>query len=162
MFERAREADAAEIAALRTAAANELTRRYGEGHWSSGATARGVLRGIADSIVVVYRERGAIVGVLRLGTKKPWAIDPQYFVPVPRPLYLVDMAVLPDEQGRGIGRRLLGEARETAMAFPAQSIRLDAYDAPAGAGEFYAKCGYTEVGRVTFRGVPLVYYELVV
>jgi hypothetical protein len=24
---------------------------------------------------------------------------------------------------------------------------------------FYAKCGYREVGRVTYRGTPLVYFE---
>ena len=36
---------------------------------------------------------------------------------------------------------------------------VDAYDADAGAGGFYARCGYTEVGRVTYRGVPHVYYE---
>ena len=45
-------------------------------------------------------------------------------------------------------------------AWPADAIRLDAYDAPAGAGDFYAKCGFREVGRATYRGVPLVYFEL--
>ena len=37
---------------------------------------------------------------------------------------------------------------------------LDAYDGAAGAGRFYAKCGFLEVGRKTYRGVPLVYFEL--
>lgn len=39
-------------------------------------------------------------------------------------------------------------------------MRLDAYDADAGAGGFYAKCGFLEAGRVTYRKVPLVYFEL--
>jgi GNAT superfamily N-acetyltransferase len=65
----------------------------------------------------------------------------------------------PAQQGRGIGRLLLDEADTVARAFPAQAIRLDAYDAAAGAGAFYAKCGYREVGRVTYRGTPLVYFE---
>ena len=43
--------------------------------------------------------------------------------------------------------------------WPAQAIRLDAFDAEAGAGLFYAKCGYAERGRVTYRNVPLIYYE---
>jgi len=37
---------------------------------------------------------------------------------------------------------------------------LDAYDATAGAGWFYAKCGFRETGRVTYRNVPLRCYEL--
>jgi len=41
------------------------------------------------------------------------------------------------------------------------AIRVDAYDGPSGGGPFYVKCGFTEVGRTVYRGVPLVYYEFV-
>lgn len=37
-------------------------------------------------------------------------------------------------------------------------IRLDTYDDPAGAGGFYR--AYREVARVTYRDVPVLYYEL--
>jgi len=37
---------------------------------------------------------------------------------------------------------------------------LDAYDTAAGAGEFYRKCGFEEVGRVIYRGTPLIYYQM--
>jgi hypothetical protein len=47
-----------------------------------------------------------------------------------------------------------------ARDWPADAIRLDACDTPAGAGGFYPKCGYTEVGRVRYEGTPLIYYEL--
>ena len=47
-----------------------------------------------------------------------------------------------------------------AAAWPADAIRLDAYDHAAGAGPFYAKCGFRERGRVVYRGNPLAYYEL--
>lgn len=57
-----------------------------------------------------------------------------------------------DLQGQGIGRRCLDEAVEYAKAWPADAIRLDACDAEAGAGEFYTKSGFHEVGRVAFRG----------
>jgi hypothetical protein len=46
-----------------------------------------------------------------------------------------------------------------ARAWPADAIRLDAYDGPAGAGPFYVKCGYRPTGRVTYRGTALVYFE---
>jgi GNAT superfamily N-acetyltransferase len=91
---------------------------------------------------------------------KPWAIDPKYFAKVDRPLYLTDMAVLPSVQRTGIGRRLLVYAASVARQWPADAIRLDSYDTAAGAGLFYAKCGLREVGRVTYRGTPLIYFEL--
>jgi len=71
-------------------------------------------------------------------------------------------AVDPSRQRRGIGRRLVAEAIAMAREWPADAIRLDAYDAPAGAGPFYAKCGFREVARVIYRTVPLVYYERVI
>jgi len=102
-----------------------------------------------------------LVSVLRLATKKPWAIDVAHFTPVKRPLYLTGMAVSVAHQRSGVGRQALADAVSVARAWPAQSVRLDAYDATAGAGDFYAKCGFTERGRVVYRGTPLVYYEMV-
>jgi len=96
-----------------------------------------------------------------LATKKPWAIDTSYFSACRRPLYLLAMAVTPARQRQGIGRLCLQEARRIAEAWPADAIRLDAYDAKAGGGGFYELCGWTEKGRVSYRGVPLIYYELI-
>jgi ribosomal protein S18 acetylase RimI-like enzyme len=154
------EADVAEIAVLRTAVAEDLTGRHGRGHWSSCVTEKSVLRGLKTSQVLVTRSALGIVGTVRLATKKPWAIDLKYFVSVRRPLYVHDLAVAPAAQRNGVGRLLMEEAKAVARAWPADAIRLDAYDHEAGAGEFYRKCGFKEVGRVTYRGVPLVYFEL--
>jgi GNAT superfamily N-acetyltransferase len=151
--------NAPEIAILRTAAADELSRQFGHGHWSSAITVKNVLRSLKHARVVIGRANGAIVGTLRLAPKRPWAIDPRYFAVVERPLHLTDMAVAPDRQREGIGRLLIAHAKEIALAWPAGSIRLDAYDGLAGAGPFYARCGFAEVGRVAYRGVPLIYYE---
>ena len=155
----AAEADAAALAALHCLVAQDLTRLHGRGHWSYETTERGVLRAITTARVLVVRRNAAIVGTLQLQTKKPWAIDRTYFTEVPRPLYLTAMAVHPSMQRRGIGRYLLQEACSAAREWPAQAIRLDAYDAEAGAGPFYAKCGFREAGRVIYRGTPLIYYE---
>jgi len=156
----ATEADAAAIAALRTAAADRLTQDFGRGHWTSCVTQQSILRGLKNSRVLVARNGNHIVATLRLATKKPWAIDARYFVSVRRPLYLTDMAVAPEMQRQGAGRRLLEESKAVARAWPGDAIRLDAYDADAGAGGFYARCGFREVGRVSYRGTPLVYFEL--
>lgn len=160
VFSPAESGDAREIAALRTAVAERLTRDFGQGHWSVVATEPGVLQHLRTSRVLVARGESGLVATLRLATKKPWAIDKSYFADAVRPLYLSDMAVAPDHQRSGIGRRCLAEAASIAKGWPADAIRLDAYDAPAGAGEFYAKCGYREVGRAAYRKTPLIYFEL--
>jgi GNAT superfamily N-acetyltransferase len=154
--------DAAGIAAVRNAAAEHLTELHGPGSWSGSISDRAVLRGINSSRVLVAcdGDEDAIIGTLRLATRKPWAIDLAYFAAVEHPLYLVDMAVAPRAQRRGIGRQLLEAAVQTAEGWKMQAIRLDAYDHAAGAGPFYAKCGFTEVGRNTYRMTPLVYYQL--
>jgi GNAT superfamily N-acetyltransferase len=158
-FSDATDDDLPELQALHTGAAAHLTARFGPGRWSRDGFGRklGVVAG--RSLVRVGRLRGRIVTSLRLQTKKPWAIDIVYFTAARRPLYLTGMAVAASAQGAGLGRAALADAHDVARAWPADAIRLDAYDAPAGAGPFYAKCGYVERGRVCYKGTPLIYYE---
>lgn len=159
-FRDATPADAPVLAALQNAAAGALTARFGAGHWSGLATERGAVLAQGHARVRVGRLGKRLVTMLRLATKKPWAIDVAYFTPVKRPLYLTGMAVSVAHQGQGLGRLALEDARAVATAWPADAIRLDAYDATAGAGAFYARCGYVERGHVVYRRDPLVYYEL--
>lgn len=159
-LEQAEPGDAPEIAALQNSVSAALSVEFGEGHWSIVTTPDAVLRKMRTDRVLRLRLRRRIVATLRLSGKKPWAIDRACFVAGQRPLYLLDMAVAPGLQRRGLGRRCLAEAAAIARAIDADAIRLDAYDAPAGAGGFYAACGFTEVSRVVYRGVPLIYFEL--
>jgi GNAT superfamily N-acetyltransferase len=167
-FSLATEADASAIAALRNAAAENLTRKYGEGGWASFSTERGVLRDLSRpkfqrTLIArdgIARDGANIMATLCLQTKKPWAIDVTYFSAVKKALYLINMAVHPDWQRKGVGRAIMKEAEKMAREWPSEAIRLDAWDAKAGAGEFYAKCGFHERGRVVYRNAPLVYYEL--
>jgi GNAT superfamily N-acetyltransferase len=109
--------------------------------------------------VFVARRCAEILGTFRLTRKKPWAIDTRNFTSAENPIYLLAMAVTPGSQGKGIGRACLEEAERLVRAWPGDAIRLDAFDAEAGAGGFYARCGYAEVGRVSYRNTPLIYYE---
>ena len=152
--------DVAVIAGLQNAAAGALTARFGEGHWSSLVTERGAALAQRHAHVRLGHAGKRVLTVLRLATKKPWAIDIAYFTPVKRPLYLTGMAISVAHQGQGLGRLALEDARAVARAWPADAIRLDAYDAPAGAGAFYAAGGYVERGRVVYKGDPLVYFEM--
>ena len=155
--------DAPALATLHNLVGEELTRRFGEGMWSWRHTERGVLANLRKpkfSKILTACADGKIVGSLRLATKKPWAIDVSYFTEVERPLYLTGMAVHPELQGKGVGRRLLKEAEKLGRDWPGDAIRLNAFDAAVGAGAFYAKNGYRQVARVKYKGDPLIYFEL--
>jgi ribosomal protein S18 acetylase RimI-like enzyme len=152
--------DARATAKLRAAVALDLTSRYGKGHWSSAGSEKGVLYDIRTSRVFVATKRNGLIATLRLSSRKPWAIDTKYFSQCANPLYLTNMAVDPAMQGQGIGRLCMEEVRRIAEEWPADAIRLDAYDAEAGAGAFYRKCGFREVGRTSYRNTPLIYLEL--
>jgi GNAT superfamily N-acetyltransferase len=152
--------DAPAIAKLRTAVAEHLTFRYGRGHWSSGASERFVLFQLRTSTLFIARDERGVIATLLLATKKPWAIDRSRFTDCERPLYLTDMAVAPELQRQGVGRFCIEEVKRIGREWPADAIRLDAYDAEVGAGDFYRKCGFREVGRAIYRNVPLIYFEM--
>jgi GNAT superfamily N-acetyltransferase len=116
---------------------------------------------LKSSRVLVALHPRRLVGTLRMDPKNPWAIDLRYFTPVPKAVYLHDVDVSPERQHRGIGRALIERAKAEARQWSVDAIRVDAYDGPSGAAPFYRKCGFTEVGRAVYRGVPLVYFELV-
>ena len=160
-FRNAAAKDVAAIAALQNAVAGALTTRHGEGPWSSPTSERSVELSLRHARVRVGVSNKRVVTVLRLATKKPWAIDVAYFTPAKRPLYLTGMAVALAHQRHGLGRAALDDARAVAAAWPADAIRLDAFDAPAGAGGFYERCGYEARVRVAYKDDPLIYFELV-
>ncbi len=141
--------DSAEVVAFRCAA-------FGE---ERDKTLKEVQRHMRAGKVFVARRRGKVIATICLTPKKPWAIDASYFTPVRTALYLLGMAVAPPLQRKGIGRRCLLEADHIALNWPAQAIRLDAYDCRSGAGPFYQGGGYREVGRAVYRQMPLIYYE---
>jgi GNAT superfamily N-acetyltransferase len=153
--------DVADLMSLRTAVDQHLTAQYGKGFWSSsGMTEKAALFAMRRSTVYIARNRGRLIATLALSTRKPWAIDKSYFSASERPLYLTSMEVAADEQRKGIGRLCIDEARRIAKKWPSDAIRLDAWDAAVGAGEFYRKCGFREVGRTSYRNAPLIYFEM--
>lgn len=151
--------DAAGIAHTISEAAYDLTAKHGHGHWSAVASTKGVLNTMSKAKVLVAKSGAEVIGTLRLTSSRPWVIDPAYFTPVHQPVYLVDMAVRPGYQRIGVGRALIEEAKKMASALSGDSLRLDAYAGVAGAGGFYEKCGFTEMGHIVYRTVPHIYFE---
>jgi GNAT superfamily N-acetyltransferase len=158
----ARSSDTAAVAQVLSAAADRLTIQYGTGHWSRHTTDRGVRWLMRQGRVYVVKDQRRVIATLTMTPRKPWAIDTAHFAPVTKSVYVLSMAVLPDCQGAGIGRACVEQAVVLCRQWPADSLRLDAYDAPAGAGPFYRKCDFREIGRVTYRTVPLIYFERLV
>jgi GNAT superfamily N-acetyltransferase len=154
--------DAHVIFKVRTDASRALTAQHGKGHWSTEPTERGIIADLRQSKILIAWRGSEAIGTLRLSTRKPWAIDRSYFTDCERAIYLTSMAVLPELQHQGVGRQCVNEALRIVREWPADALRLDAYDAEAGAGAFYAKCGFQEVGRTSYRSVPLIYYEMVI
>ena len=161
-FRDARREDVPAIAALHNAAAGALAAKFGDGPWAGLGSERGAELSLQHARIRLGRIGKKIYTVLRLATKKPWAIDVAYFTPVKRPLYLTGMTVSVPHQGQGLGRLALEDAVKTAIAWPADAIRLDAWDAAAGAGTFYENCGFAECGRVVYKRTPLIYFERIV
>lgn len=160
VFQRAKPDDAAAIAALRMDSARALTRQFGHGTWSFAAESEhGVRAELLRANVYVARVGARLVATLRLSQRKPWLGDIGFFSPSERPLYLTAFAVAPDSQRKGVGRRCLTHALAEARLLNADAVRLDCYDGPVGAAEFYRKCGFTEVHRAEYHGTPLVWFE---
>ena len=101
--------DASDVAAIRNAAAEELTAQFGKGHWSSQVSDKGVLFQMKYGTVFLLRRNKKPVATLTLSKKKPWAHDRSYFTACQNPRYLTGMAVVPDLQRKGIGASGLTE-----------------------------------------------------
>ena len=155
----AKKADAAALAALRSAVAQDMTRRFGQGHWSACPSKAEVLRQLRASQVLVARQDAELIGTVRLVRAMPWAIDSSAFTPVRQALYVLGLAVAPQYRGQGVGHQLMEAAKDAARDSGAQALWLDAYEHAAGAGPFYLKCGFSRVGRTRYRELPLIYFE---
>lgn len=74
------------------------------------------------------------------------------------------LVIHPKYQGKGIGKKLLQFAGETAFNKGYSSIRLDAYSGNPIALNLYEKHGYRRKGEVFFprRELPFICYEIVI
>lgn len=153
-------ADARDILAVSAACAEDLTRRFGRGHWSGVRTLATIRLHCDTKDIHVFRIGGVLAGTFTLVTNKPTFISKRGFAEPAAPFrWLINFFVHPAHQGCGFGRRCLDEMRTIARKDGAGWIRFDAYAAPAGASAFYEKCGCRRIDETTFRGVGLHVFE---
>lgn len=160
---RLRKAGLADVGAVRdilTAAASDLTTRFGHGHWSNVRAVETLQKYASNGTLHIVEADAGPVATLRLTDRKIGFYKKGWFARPQDPAgYLLDMAVHSDHQRRGIGRQAMELAERLARRDGLLAVRLDAYKGHAGAGKFYEKCGYRLVHESAMRGVALQYFE---
>jgi GNAT superfamily N-acetyltransferase len=155
--------DVKRVRAILAAAASDLTVHFGEGHWSGVRSVETLRKYLDEGALYVAETDVGAVGTLRLTERKIGFYRSDWFAnPNDDAFYLLDMAIDPNYQRSGIGRRAMALAEDLARSHGLKAIRLDAYGGLAGAGGFYRKCGYRLVHLGEMQGVALEYYEKLV
>ena len=94
--------------------AREMTRVFGEGHWSPCPSKAEVVRQLRASQVLIASRGEEIIGTVRLARVLPGVIDSESFTKVDTALYVLGLAVSPDARRQGVGRDLIEAAKESA------------------------------------------------
>lgn len=141
-------------AALIRAGVKQWDRFYPNRFVIGGDVRRGTAFGIHDGSEII----GAVVVDRRQSGKYnalPW-LDM-----AGNPACIHRLAVHPDRQGHGLGKRLLRFAEAHAMRSGGTSVRLDVYTGNPGAVAMYRRSGYSEVGAIRYpmRKLPYLCFE---
>ena len=153
--------DAEAVAALRNAVSDDLTFKHGKGSWTRHSTTAGVLQDLRNAQLYVAVHRDEIVASLVLDTKIPWSTDLRKISKAKRPLFLTSMVVAPELQRQGVGRSCLAEVAKIFRRAKADAVLLETFDhRTAGAGPFYARCGWRVCGGAKSCDALVIYYEL--
>ncbi len=134
-------ADAPAVAACVTAAYEMYVARIGK---PPGPMLDDYAAVIANHWVFVLSEAGAVIGALVLIRQADG-------------LLLDNVAVHPDHQGRGFGRRLIGFAEAEARRRGYQALDLYTHELMTENIGMYRALGYQETGRRVEHGYPRVY-----
>jgi N-acetylglutamate synthase-like GNAT family acetyltransferase len=106
-------------------------------------TPASLARKARDEIAFAAIEDGRLVGCI-------------FMKPEPRCLYLGKLAIAPTHQGKGIGRRLLEIAENTARENGLPTLRLETRIELAGNHATFAKWGFTKTAENSHPGFTRV------
>jgi ribosomal protein S18 acetylase RimI-like enzyme len=99
---------------------------------------------VSEDAVWVLQDGPAIAGILVL-------------LSAPEYLLLDNIAIAPERQGRGLGRRLLAFAEDEALRRGYREIRLYTHQTMVENQRLYASIGYEETGRGAEAGYDRVF-----
>jgi N-acetylglutamate synthase-like GNAT family acetyltransferase len=93
-------------------------------------------RAVVEHIIELWEEAGELLAMIEV-------------IPEADFLMVENIAVRPDQQGRGVGERLLHHAEQLARSLGFDQVQLYTNSAFASNLQFYARRGYREFQRVT-------------
>ena len=145
-----------ELHAILRACGLDMKARLGLGHWDPPYPLHLLQRDAREKEVyaVADLERGERpLATFTLGTRPPpYYGDASLWVePAAKAAYVTRLAVLPAEQGRGIGRWCMARAEALARERGCAYLRLDVHGAHTGLARFYERLGYEPRGTVAMR-----------
>lgn len=130
----------------------DMQQRFGLSHWVPAYPPELMRRDAEVKSVYSVREGDQAIATFTIGTSAPAYYDMSIWeVPDAKALYVNRLAVLPDQQGRGIGTWCMGTIERLAIAEKCMAVRLDAYDKHLSLHEFYRGLGYKQRGTARFN-----------
>lgn len=104
----------------------------------------------AETVYVYVQEKGIIGCVMFSTTMDDFYRDIAWLTPDTKQLYVHRLAVHPEEQGKGIARKLMDFGEQLAKKNECLSVRLDTFSQNPRNNRFYQARNYKRVGEVFF------------
>lgn len=101
---------------------------------------------VREHEIWVLEDDGSIVGIIQL-------------IPEPDHLWIENVAIVPSNQGRGLGRRLLAHAEDEARRLGLTEMGLLTNERYVENIAMYVRHGYRETHREPHLGTDLVYFR---
>jgi ribosomal protein S18 acetylase RimI-like enzyme len=137
--------------------------RNGLRHWNSAfPDPERIQLDLVNASIYLVKDKGVCKGMVTLNEQEP---EDYKQVTFPsgrhRPLYLQNMAVHPNWQGKGIAESMVDFVQKFARDKGFDSIRVDVFQLSEGARQLCEKHNFKEVGTFhsAFQKIPYVCYE---
>jgi GNAT superfamily N-acetyltransferase len=152
--------DVPTVAGILNAAAGQLARRLGPGHWGQLMTAEQVeLSARERDTYLVFAGQDPVGTIAVSSGSQPFWPRKYWESPKSEALCVYALAVCPDRQRSGIGAWTMRYVERIAQAREIPYVRLDAYARDPRSNAFYRSLGYVFRAQVTINKVVLNCYE---
>ena len=149
-----------------TRACGKHLRDNGIDQWDENYPDRGtIVQDVDTETLFAYREDNEVLGIVVLNelqddeySQIKWSTSNQ-----DKNIVVHRLAVSPDQQGKGLGRKLMDFAEQWAKDNNYDAIRLDTFSQNPRNQRFYTSRGYTDLGPVYLKykkDHPYYCYEL--
>ncbi len=119
---------------------------HGLTHWLTPYAEDAILRDVAEKDVYIAYMDGTAVGTFMMSKNRT-----SYFTDDIPAIYISKVAILPREEGKGIGGKCMKFIEEQALSEDIYCIRLDVYTKSERAINFYCSKGFSVVDEKPTR-----------